>query len=294
MSTEIGTSFSQKFTANVKLKLQQVPSRFRNAVMVETFTGSKAAQAVQQVGSTAAVKRTTRNADTPILNTPHDARWVYPEDYEWGDLIDQADKIKTLADFTSPYVQTATAALNRGLDDEVVAAFFSDTTKTGETGGTTTDWTTFVAANGGHQIAAGGVGMTVSKLRQAVKALRAAEVDLDMDPIYCALTAEEIDDLFTETQMISLDYNTNAVLVSGKLQPFMGVNFVHSQRLGTSGANRRIPVWAKSGMCLGVWQDIKGEVSKRADKSFATQVYASMSCGATRLEEKKIVEVLCA
>lgn len=294
MSTNITTGFSQKFASNVELLLQQKMSRLRGAVRVDNYRGSKQAQIVQQVGSMAAQKRTTRHSDTPILNTPHDARWVFPEDYEWGDLIDKADEIKTLASFESPYVMTATAALNRAMDDEIIGAFFSDTTKTGETGSTTTDWTTFVAANAGHKITSSSVGLTVAKLRAAVKALRKAEVDLDNDQIFCAVTADEIDDLFTETQMISLDYNTNAVLVDGKIRPFMGINFIHTERLLSASSEHRVPVWAKSGMALGIWNDVNARVAERADKSFSTQVYASLSVGATRVEEKKVVEILCA
>lgn len=293
MSTAIGTSFAQHFASNVELLLQQKPSRLRGAVMVDTFRGSKQAQVVQQVGAQAAVKRTTRHADTPILNTPHDARWVFPEDYEWGDLIDNADRLKSLASFDSPYVQVATSALNRAMDDEIIAAFFSDTTKTGETGSTTTDWTTFVAANTGHKIASGSAGLTVAKLIAAKKALMKAEVDLDAEPIFCVINAELHADLLTETQVISVDYN-RPVLRDGRIDQFMGIQFIHSERLLTASSEYRCPVFAKSGMCLGLWEDVKTRVAERADKSFATQVYASLSCGATRTEEKKIVEVLCA
>lgn len=293
MSSQITTAFAQKFASNVKLLSQQKMSRLQGAVMVETFSGVKGGQVVQQLGATAAVKRTTRHADTQYSTTPHDVRWVYPEDYQWADLIDQEDKLKTLADFESPYSMNAVAAMNRAKDDEIIAAFFSDTTKTGETGGTTTDWTTFVAANAGHKIVSSSLGLTVAKLRQAVKALRTAEVDED-EPIYCALTAKQIDNLFTETQVVSLDYNTNAVLVDGKLKPFMGINFIHTERLLLSGSEHRVPIWAKSGLCLGMWGDISTTIDRLPTKNNATQVYASMSCGATRTEEKKVVEVLCA
>lgn len=294
MSTEITTAFAQKFASNVELKLQQKQSRLRGAVMTQGMSGVKQGQIIQQVGSVAAVKKTTRHGDTPIMNTPHDARWVFPEDYHWGDLIDNMDRIKTLADFDSPYSTSAVASLNRGIDDEIIAAFFSDTTKTGETGGTTTDWTTFVAASTGHKIASGSQGLTVGKLISAKKALRAAENDLDEDTVYCAINAELEADLLAETQVISLDYNTKPVLVDGKLTSFMGINFIHTERLLTASSEYRCPVWCKSGIGLGIWQDVNVEMAKRADKNFSLQIYASLSVGATRTQEKKIVEVLCA
>jgi hypothetical protein len=198
------------------------------------------------------------------MNTPHAARWVFPEDYEWGDLIDNPDKLKTLANFESPYVQTAAAALNRGIDDEIIGAFFSDTTKTGSAGTTTTDWTTFVAANAGHKIANSSLGLTVAKLRLAIKALRTAEVDLDNEMIFCALTAKQVDDLFDETQVISLDYNTNAVLVDGKLKPFMGINFIHSERLLTASRSGHSRAWrsASGRTCAAGWLSVRTRASR--------------------------------
>jgi hypothetical protein len=38
--------------------------------------------------------------------------------------------------------------------------------------------------------------------------------------------------------------------------------------------------------------DMKARVDERSDKSYATQVYASLSLGATRMEEEKVVECL--
>lgn len=293
MSTQITTAFAQRFASNVALLSQQQGSRLEGAVRVESFSGVKGGQVVQQIGATAAVKRTTRHADTAYSTTPHDVRWVYPEDYQWADLIDREDQLKTLADFTGPYTMNAVAAMNRAKDDEIIAAFFSDTTKTGETGGTTTDWTTFVAANAGHKIVSSSLGLTVAKLRAAVKALYKAEVDVDNDSIYCAVTSQQIDNLFTETQVISLDYNTNAVLVDGKLKPFMGINFIHTERLLTQSTGHRVPIWAKSGVALANWNGIQTTVDRLPTKNNATQVYAAGSFGATRLEEKKVVEVLC-
>ena len=49
----------------------------------------------------------------------------------------------------------------------------------------------------------------------------------------------------------------------------------------------------KSGVQLGIGADIKASIAPRADKSFSTYIYYAMTLGATRLEEKKIVEIAC-
>ena len=51
-----------------------------------------------QVGVATAVKRTTRHADTLQVDTPSSRRRVSLVDYEYADLIDNQDKVRTLID----------------------------------------------------------------------------------------------------------------------------------------------------------------------------------------------------
>ena len=287
MSFEVTTAFVQDYKSTVQGLLQQNESRFRMGVTEDSYTG-KAGKAVEQIGATVAQKKTTRHSDTPLISTPHDARWVFPQDYEWADLIDNVDKLRMIIDPTSPYAQNGMKAMRRAMDDEIIDAFFG-TSKTGEDG---TANTTFPA---GQQVASGSVGLTVEKLRLAKKLLLAAHVDLDMDELYCAISAEQHDDLLGEVQVTSRDYNEAPVLVDGIVTRFMGFNFIHSERLAVNGSSeRRLPVWAKSGMHLGIWQDMMARVTERDDKSYSTQVYLCETIGATRIEEGKVVEIPCA
>lgn len=287
MSVEVTTAFVQQYTSNVGLLLQQRGSRLRECVTMGSYTG-KAAKAVEQIGSVSAQARTNRHGDTPLISTPHDARWVFPTDYEWADLIDDQDKLRMLIDPTSPYAINGAYALGRSMDSDIITAALG-TSKTGENG--TTD-TAFDTTN--QQIASGSAGMTVAKLREAKKILLANEVDVEMDPLYIAVTAKQLDDLLGTTEVTSSDYNSVKALVQGSVNTFMGFNFVHTELLGVDGSSdRRVIAWAKSGMHLGLWNDISGRVSERADKSYSNQVYVSGTFGATRTEEGKVVEILC-
>lgn len=293
MSFEITTHFVQQYTTNVQLLLQQKGSKLRGAVTIGSYTG-KAAKAVEQVGPVTAQKRVVRHGDTPLISTPADARWVFPTDYEWADLIDQQDKLRMLIDPTSSYALNGAYALGRAMDDEIISAFFG-VSKTGENGSTNTNFDT---ANQQVAVATGSTGATglnISKLREAKKILMANEVDIDNDPLFVVITAEQHDDLLNEAQAISLDYNTRPVLVDGKITAFMGFNFIHTERLGVDGSSyRRVPAFAKSGMHMGLFDDVSTMISERADKGYATQVYVKGTFGATRTEEGKVVEILCA
>ena len=287
MSFEVTTAFVQQYSTNVSLLLQQRGSRLRDCVTVGSYTG-KAAKAVEQIGAVTAQAKTSRHADTPLISTPHDARWVHPTDYEWADMIDDQDKLRMLIDPTSPYAMNGAYALGRAMDSLIITAALG-ASLTGENGSTSTPFDT---AN--QQIVVGATGLTVAKLRTAKKKLLAAEVDVEMDPLYIAVTATQLDNLLGTTEVTSADYNTVKALVQGSVDTFMGFKFVHTELLGLDGSSdRRCIAWAKSGLHLGIWNDINSKITERADKSYATQVYVKGTFGATRTEEKKVVEIIC-
>jgi hypothetical protein len=125
----------------------------------------------------------------------------------------------------------------------------------------------------------------------------ANHIDLQMDPLYCGLTAKDDSALLNEIEIINADYNggDKPVLQDGKLVRFLGINFVHCELLETlaAGTNEvNIPVWAKSGMYMGMWSDIQSSVSQRNDISGEPwQVYCKGTFGATRLDEKKVFNI---
>ncbi len=286
MSTEVNTAFVQQYVAQVERLSQQKGSRLMSAVRTRQYTG-KAAKAVEQIGIVAPVRRTVRHADTPIISTPHDARWVFPEDYEWADFIDKQDDLRMLVDLQEPYSSNGADGLNRAIDDEIIGAFYG-TSKTGENGTTNTSFTA------GNQIASGSTGLSITKLRTAKKLLMAAEAFDPSDDAFVVLSAEQIDDLLNETQAISIDYNAVRPLVEGGITSFMGFTFIHSERLPVDGSSdRRVMCFLRSGMHLGRWGGFSARVDDRADKSYARQVYNAVTIGSTRIEESKCVEIKC-
>lgn len=301
MSAPVGTLFTQQYTSAVELLLQQNGPRLRGMVTEGSYTG-ESANPVDQVGQVKPVRDRPRNSDTPLLSVPTDRRWVYPHDYEAADLIDQQDKLRTIDEMDNPYVQAGTLAVARAIDDEILLATFG-TAQTGKTGSTATTFPggQSIAANFG---AAANTGLTVVKLRKARQLLISAGADWMADPICCAVTSLDHDGLLAETQVINSDYNggspSAAVLVDGIVDRFLGVNFkiveftdtVYSAQATMGTATRQIPLWVKSGMHLGVWGDIQSRIDERADKSYATQWYVKATVGATRLQEKKVVQIL--
>ena len=295
MSVNITTFYTQQYAKILNQLAQQEGSRLRSAVTEQMYVG-KAGSPVEQVGAIAMLPVNSRYAPMGRVDATTDRRWVYPSDFELPQLLDSFDQLRLLIDPKSKFVKNALDAAGRQMDDLIISAL-GGTAKTGETGGTST---TFPSGQvvGVNQGAAAATGLTVAKLREAKRILLTNEaITMDSPEIYCAAGSKQLDNLMAEAQVISTDFNNTPVLVDGVLKRFLGINFIHTERLGTgtddqSGTSTPCYVWQKQGMHLGLWNDITTDVSQRKDlSSLPWQAYVYMTAGATRLEEKRVCKI---
>jgi len=231
MSSEITTAFVQQYSANVQMLSQQMGSRLRDTVRIENIVGKNAF--IDQIGVATAQLRTSRNADTPQIDTPHGRRRLSLADYEYADLIDDQDKVRMLIDPTSSYAMAAAAAMGRAMDDVIISAA-TGAASTGETGSGTANLDATANSVGS---ASSNDGLTVAKLTEAKRKLDLADVDPSI-PRYIAVGPKQIEDLLGTTQVTSSDFNTVKALVSGDVDTFMGFRFVMSNRLAVSATDR--------------------------------------------------------
>lgn len=284
MSFEVTTAFVEQYSRNIILLHQQKESKLRAAVRVEPGIVGKNAF-FDQVSQTAAVKRTSRHADTPLVSTPHLRRRVTLADYDWADLIDDLDKVKMLADPTSVYIQNAVAAFNRSIDDAIIEAALA--TAYGGVDGSTS----YAFDTSNFQIVNGSAGMTLAKLLSAKQKLDAQEIP--EEDRFLALGSKQLQDLLNVSEVKSADYNTVRALVRGEIDTYLGFKFIRSERLSSASSVRKCLAWHKDSILLGIGQDIKTRVTERADKNYAIQPYASMSIGAVRMDQIGVVEIDC-
>ncbi len=277
----------KQFNANVEILSQQKGSKLRNAVRLKTGVVGEETY-IDQIGKTAAVKRTTRHSDTPIVNTEYNRRRISMIDYDWADLIDKADRLKMLSDPTSEYTMNAAFALGRAMDDEIITEAFG-TAYIGKTGA---DSETFPA---GNVIAVGTTNLSIAKLLDAKAILDNNDVDED-EPRFITVTGHQLKSLLNTTEVKSADYNTVKALVKGEIDTFVGFKFIRiSTSLLDTDANgyRRVIAWAKNGLGLAIAKDIVTRITERDDKNFSVQVYAALGCGAARVDSDKVVEIKC-
>lgn len=283
-SFQVTEAFVQQFSANFLHLAQQSTSRLQSRVRNEDgIVGDS--KKINRIGATAAQKKTTRHGDTPLIETPHSTRWIDLDDYEWADLVDALDKKKMLASPESDYLKAGVAALNRSKDDVTYAAMRgSARTSSGTT-----------ALPSGQKVAVASAGLTKAKIIAARKLFRANEADEENgEQLYHMYSSEALEDVLGDTTLTSGDYIKVQMLQAGDLKGmWAGFEWVPYERATKVSNDRFLCSWAKSGVALGVGAEIMTRLTERADKSYALQPYASMSIGAVRIEEAKVVETAC-
>lgn len=284
MAYEITTAFVKQFGTTLQMLSQQKGSRLQSAVRVESGAYGEE-EYFDQYGDDEASIKVSRNVDVQYAADEYKRRRVTFQDIYWSHLIDKEDKLAMLIDPTSGLMTAGAWAIGRKIDDIIITAF-SAAASTGKAG---SDSTTFTAAN---QIAVGSSGLTIAKLITAKELLDAADVDPEEER-YIACAASQISDLLNTTEVKSVDYNSVKALVEGKVDTFMGFKFIRTQRVTLSSTTRTALAWAKSGIVLAKRNEMVSRIDVVPTKHYATQVYASISCGSTRMEEAKCVEIGC-
>lgn len=290
-----------EFSRNIDFLLQQKDSRLGPWVQTGNHTG-KQASPVDQVGAAEMTDITGRLEPIVRTDLPAERRWVFPTSSDIAIHIDTFDALKLLTDPKSSYVQTAGFAANRRKDRHIISAAFADA-KTGESGTGTESFGTGLTSAGGQNVSVGVGGaasnLNVAKCKEGKRRLMEANVDIETEELYCAIRSKEHDSLLNEIQVISTDFNEKPVLVEGRVTRFLGINFKHTELLGTgtddaSGTSGMIPLWVKRGMYYGTWQSQITDISQRKDlKGLPWQAYVMMTGGATRLELARVIRIWC-
>lgn len=287
MAFEIPSHFAEQYTTNFELLLQEKMPILLPAVRQESYSGAKSAQVIKQFGQVEMQEKTTRNADTVFSEIEHKQRWIFPTDFTLTLPVDKEDELKMLNSPRSAYVEASRAAYARKVNAVIRDAALGSA-KTGTNGGTTTP---FDSSN--QQIAAGSAGLTISKLRSAAQ--KFAENEVMDEPLHIVISPKQRTDLLETTEVTSSDYNTVKALVQGEIDTFLGFQFHVYNNLTVDGSsNRRCFAFAESGIVFGQWNGFSTRIDERADKEYLWQVFNSATIGATRTQEEKVVEILCA
>ena len=311
MSIQITEAFVKQYSANVFHLSQQKGSKLQGFVRKESQVGES--KFFERIGAVSAQLKVGRHSDIEYSDTPHSRRRVTLADYFYADLVDEEDKLRMLISPESDYVKAAVNALGRSKDDVIIAAALGSA-YAGKEGATP------VALPASQKVACFD-GTTTTGVNLNVKTLRAVKAKFDANDVdemiarYFAITSSQLQSLLGEQEITSSDYASIKALVMGEVDSFMGFKFIRLERLPRSSTNvtytvtngvvgagtgtitaansRRCFAWAQDGIVLSTAKDIVSRIDELPAKHYAKQVYAKMGIGAARLEEEKVVEVIC-
>jgi Phage capsid protein len=298
MSENSPKLYAVSYTNNIQLVLQQKGSKLRDRVMTGTHMGSRQAQVVDYMKPVRAGRPQGRFAPMTYQSADFERRWVLPIDCEIpAQLFDNFDKLRMLEDPQSQAVQNSAMAVGRDFDDIIISAALA-AAKISTTDGSTLSDESFSTTN--FRIAdtfgngSTSVGITFEKLVEARRVFRHYEVDLEAEPMTLVIGSTQEADLFSIAQFTQKEYNDRPIIQDGRVQRLMGFDIVVSERLAYGSNIRKCLAFAKSGLYLGMWQDMQHDISQRKDlSSLPWQVYTSYAAGATRLEPGKLLEIDC-
>lgn len=285
MSNQITEAFVQQFGTTFNHLSQQMVSRLRSRVRVETGIVGES-KSVNRLGKRKMSRRLNRHGDTPINEQPHSTRYIDLFDYEDGDMVDTQDKIRSLIDPTSDYLKSMVAAANRAQDDEIIAALGGGSRS--KTGG-------IIALPSTQKIAVGAAGLTKAKIIQAKKLFRMNEADEENgEELTMVYSSQALSDVLSDTTLTSADFLAGKMLQEGSLKgKWMGFEWVPSEALPKVSTTRYLYAFAKSGVAFGIGADVQTNVGPDPSKGFNNRVYIKETIGAVRVEEEKVVEIAC-
>jgi len=296
MSENLFKLFTTQFSTVLLLKLQQRQSKLRGRCM-EGFHVGKQASPIQYIGAVQMVTPAGRFSPKNRQNADFTRRWVFPIDKECDQLIDSFDELKTIIDPKSQYSDVAASAVSREWDDRLISAAFAVAQIGQDAGGLSGE--NFSTSLYGVSETFGSTansGLTIQKMIEAKRIFRKAQV-FEVEPetsITWITNSQGESDLLNQVQVVSTEFNDRPVLTDGKVTRFLGMDIIYSERLISSSNARQNIVFVKSGLYLGIWKDTNNRVSIRNDLSGEPyDLYTSMSCGATRLEPGRLLQVLC-
>lgn len=273
-----------QFRANV-LHLYQVQKNIlRGKLREESLVGK--AHFFERLAKEAAVIKTSRHADTVLLDPIHSRRMVVPKDYVWNALVDQQDKIRLLIDANSEYAIAAAYALNRAFNQAIIDSFDADAAG-GESGGTAVTFASEAAGDNDFSAAA----ITTANILTVKKQLDIK--DVPMEDRYMVVHPTVITQLLANSTapiVSSSDYNSIKALVQGELNTWVGFMWITSTQLNEAVATEpKNFAWHKDSMGIAVNKDIMARLSERPDKDYAVQSYACMTMGSTRIQGEGVV-----
>lgn len=294
MSDQIPNHYVEVYNANVIHACQTSKFAFDGKSLVKSCRGKT--EYIPTLGAVKARKVTSRMQPTVFDNIDHGNRAIHCFPYENTLPIDEFDEPSLIIDPSSHYVKAQVKAMNVAKNEIFLEAAL------GSAFGRATGVVPFappVTQKVAVDYVSSGVpvnsGLTLDKIIQAKNILGENKAFDESNRLYMAIKQTQLFDMLRKcNQVQSSDYNNIKALYEGTITYFMGVNWVICNEVSVDANDyAHCVMWVDDGIMFGEQKAITSKISTRSDLSDALQVRSTGYWGATRLDEKKVVEIIC-
>lgn len=278
MADTQNATWAQAFSQNVMQLAQQKYSKLLPHVYQKQNVSGKVFFQ-DQIGQWSMEAKGTRNANTPNNDPNLARRRATMVDYHDNRMLDRGDELRSISDPRSQYTIAAASSIGRKVDEIIITAAINSA-DSGEDG--------TVAVTQGNIILATAASMTLARIIAVKQALD--DADVEEEDRYFVVKPQVLNNLLNLTPATSSDFNELKSLVQGKIQTWMGFNWIMSTRIAAVSSSTLLGVaFHKNGICAAQLQAPMVRTDERTDKSYSWQVYYELNMGAVRLEESRVV-----
>lgn len=256
--------FSVKYNDQLKVAFQQKQSLLSQAVQVQRGVEGSVAK-FPYMGTFNAVDRTIGSyAEVTSAEPLHILRTATLTDFNASIYWPKLSDVKTNVDVQSAYVDGTVSAINRKLDDLIIAAMAA-----------------------GSPVAGTGA-WTFARHLGAIEALNAAEVDLE--DRFMVISPAQLSAIYNEPKFTSADYVSFQPAVNGQIGTLHGVKVIVSNRLPVNTGVTSGFYFNKKAVGLAIGKDITSEINYVATR-MSDLVNAYGSAGAVVIDPAGVIEL---
>jgi len=225
---------------------------------------------------------------TPVDDFPFSRRRSVSKTYHTGDLVGKEDIAQTLIDPNSNLAKAQGMSMGRSFDDEILRALNAANASDDGNGGTET-----FATGGGTTVGDGTGGISYDIVTEIAEAFMANDVDPD-ERKFIVCSPKQARRILQLTEATSGDYNAMRPLTSEHyVESWMGFTWIVSTRLisDDAGTTRFGQAFTEDAVGIHIAQNVQAEVAQDPSASFDWRVYCSATFGATRIDDRKVVQL---
>lgn len=266
MASNIASSYVTQYNDEVKIAYQQKAPKLFEA-------GRKALNVVGSTYNFHTMGKVTANtksldADITYLNPSQGQVAVTLADVYAAIFVGSLDALKTNVDLKRYYVESAAAAISRGIDASIITALATATTTTTTTTG----------------------GMTIAKILEARLALDLQ--DVDPEDRFLVMSPKQIGDLYALTSFTSADWKGLAEVDQTGIGSAYGFNIIKHTALPLATVNRTCFAFNRQSLGIAVGSDVKTVVERVPQKN-GDQALTTVSLGAGIIDQTGIYKINC-